>query len=183
MSAVKRRVFNVLAAVSLLLCVTTVLLWVRSYWVGEMFRIGLSRDEPPGIHFWRLKIFTGRGGVQLWLGDGIVGNGNPTMLGDLRHFEMPLRYPYDAYLQPPPPSFAGMQFFRNPPAFGERYVGMTAPLPVWCVLFLVLPIAAARQHRRRRHARRIGLCSHCGYDLRATPDRCPECGTAVGPAV
>lgn len=44
-------------------------------------------------------------------------------------------------------------------------------------LLLLSGIAPAIWLGRFRRIHTFGICDSCGYDLRATPDRCPECGT------
>jgi hypothetical protein len=60
-----------------------------------------------------------------------------------------------------------------------NYVQFTFPhwfaIAATCGL-MVMPIVHNRRARRQHRRMESGCCVHCGYDLRASPGRCPECG-------
>ena len=69
---------------------------------------------------------------------------------------------------------------------GRHETEVTIPLWFPMVLTLIAPLCWLRRWRRQARRVRLGLCLHCGYDLRATPaptgprlPRCPECGRDV----
>jgi hypothetical protein len=197
MPAVKRRVFNVLAAVSLVLCLATAALWARSTWrYDHVCRVDDfldgSRDpfvtadarRPSWAQFlwhdeWEILsangVFTvdrdrsdlgGRTGQ--WMESGWYWTSGPVE-------ERPYSY---SYLPD-----HGVWIARDDGERGHGEWESTRGLriPYWPLVsvFSILPFAWLRRKRRHRWLTRRGLCPACGYDLRATRDRCPECGTAA----
>jgi hypothetical protein len=83
---------------------------------------------------------------------------------------------------------AGIQWYRSNLTAGqsptapvlasvaELRISIGWPVVIWLLLVTLWWLNRASQ---RRAARSGQLCAKCGYDLRATPQRCPECGTAV----
>src|SRR5205085_2951907 len=55
-------------------------------------------------------------------------------------------------------------------------VGLTISHWLLVILLFMMPALWIRRLRHTRRGRRLGLCFACGYDLRSTPARCPECG-------
>ena len=69
------------------------------------------------------------------------------------------------------------------PEFNPYRRGWRVGIPVWMptilfalILYFCNPLYYYRLHNRKK----LGLCLKCGYDLRASKDRCPECGEEFG---
>jgi len=194
---------NLLTVVSLLLLLLSIGSWVRSYGVAEQLTHLKSRKLPDGSVGSRSVAM---GYSRCGLGFSASGSRLPPEY--LREFgfnpdgfySWPLKYwspgPARSYMNWGAPdgciedwSRGGLQFGLCVPGKRPQYYtrGVVMVVPLWLIagVTLILPAARGRgMWRARRAARRRsrGLCPRCGYDLRATLDRCPECGTEANVA-
>jgi hypothetical protein len=156
-----RILLNAATAVSLVLCAATVALWVRSYFVADIVERGTWERAD--------ELRLTRGAVVV----AFQTSGHPHP--GLRHLR-------DA---PGTVANTAAEMGDSP---GWRLCGFEYSPDVNLIAFPIWPLAVAtsllplgRATRGRRTERAADACPACGYDLRATPARCPECGAAPVP--
>jgi hypothetical protein len=170
----RRKLFTFCSAGSLLLCVATCALWVDSYRANCGVSLNRRGTSDEGRIVWK----------SFWHAS--VGDGRLMLLRETS--SGPPR---------PPPSWAppeprGFTFVRSAKsslhAQAETWKIQSPQWPgggQWFVFVPLWPAAIGAAMfptvwaLRRCRPPAAGTCPVCGYDLRATPDRCPECGRAA----
>ena len=166
MKRLRRTIFNGLTVLSLVLCVATVGLWVRSYWrcncVGYL--------NADGTTLSACQSFTGRIGIIV-------------LRGDLSNFTSRRKSGLFAYSQPAfrlwlLNTLLGIEWSSTPIRDPNYHTETSIIVPNGYILslFSILPLLKLYRGFRFSRLPTVGQCKECGYDLRATPDRCPECG-------
>lgn len=166
-----RRLFILTSILSLLVCIATLVLWAISY----RLTVTLSAQPPPHNTTCG-DLSSDRGAFEIGLAE-TVDDMRPPGGWDIQLFSDAVRSDLDIFRS----TWYGRLWFQYqwfPPAARGVFRWRGAVLiPDWCVILPTLVMPATLFLRRFRH--RDGLCRTCGYDLRASPDRCPECGTAI----
>jgi hypothetical protein len=187
-----RRVLNLLNALSLLLCVAVVALWVRSAWVPGLF-LHRTLDEK-GRRTGDVSAWTWRGSLVVQVGRleepqaGRDAVEEPAP-GPAEFTRWARNAPY-VPLDPAAARFAGFGLASYGYTFGPS-VGAYRPWVVnnrvvmvpWyaVVLFTAAgPLLRLRSALTARRRAKRGWCARCGYDLTGNESgACPECGGAA----
>lgn len=187
----RRRLFTLCCALSLLCCVATCALWVRS--LGHFERVDVRYARWPRadvLHNYYLGFSWYSNTLRLEVVSQSFAPSPADALADrqvrlLRQQDPPgVRWAFlgedvTRVMNGYPPGFAaGHRPYGTAGMAGDRRNLAVRPwLPA--LLAAVLPALWTARLIKSRRARRRGFCPACGYDLRASPQRCPECGKPV----
>ena len=178
-----------LTGIAFAIMIAIIFLWVRSYSGQDYFNWNIWRIS--GKRYWQVFLATSSGGFNLSLYDFSVRDSAKAEPQIKKMFsETRLRWGHSdlegGYLLNPDGSEIAWHRFSTyrveyawPPKGGflVRRSGIIAPLWFPFVCNVAIMVYLVRPYVIRRVRKKRGRCSKCGYDLRASPDRCPECGT------
>jgi hypothetical protein len=179
---------TIASAVSLTLFAATLVLWPVGWWRGiRLGYVGMPRGDGSVT---RREIACGAGKFD-YLFQYRQETPVAIALVDARGLYVDVGHysPYD-FIQASPRiegRLLGFSFRRwdrsevNSLGGTSVFARMRAVVPCWAMALAFAPLPMIRFVQRGRHGRRAqsGECAQCGYDLRATPRRCPECGKEV----
>ena len=182
----RSRLFTFASTVSALLFVTTCVLWVRSYRVTDQLNwLSPRTDRTAIVSEGRVAVLSERLINESSMFLPPAGRRYGLTRSNHRKPDSSDRWLFGFTVTKVNGREADFQLggfrFAFQDGRGNFNVDLTAHLlisPLWLLdlLFLLLPVSWIAVRFKRRAGESRHLCTHCGYDLRATPDRCTECG-------
>lgn len=175
----KRRLFMAFAMASLALSVTTAGIWLQSYWSYDL----LAHEAYSGVGT-ELISFSGR--VVFYHYNSYAEGVEPNQNWGVE--SAPLSSTMGVVIATQFGFLRGGHWWNrvgfvivSSAELGPHTSMIVVMVPHWFLVgvFAIAPAIAGdrfRMERRIRNRVRLGHCQSCGYDIRATPDRCPECG-------
>ncbi|HYE20186.1 MAG TPA: hypothetical protein VEA69_17190 [Tepidisphaeraceae bacterium] len=183
----RRHILNALTVASALICAALAAFWVRSNWVRDelcrdTFRVG---RDPAQVVLESRSYISERGYLGWSHVEQMIGPPNAELVRPVIGLVMPRASSvavgaYRSLAHSDDSGWGPLKWHRDESAtINVRRVAVSYGVTV--ALAAVLPLIRWARRRSRWARARRSACVACGYDLRATPDRCPECGENVAP--